>query len=43
MQKGRGVTHPQMKNDPINESNLKTPPLGADSMPKEGPFREKPL
>ncbi len=36
-----GVTHPQMKYDPINESNPKTPPLGADSIPKHGPFREK--
>ena len=30
-----------MKNKPINESNPKTPPLGSDSTPKHGPFREK--
>jgi len=30
-----------MKNEPINESNPKTPPLRSDSIPKHGPFREK--
>jgi hypothetical protein len=30
-----------MKNKSINESNLKTPPLGSDSSKKPKPFREK--